>query len=72
MFNFTLWGGNGNKRPVAVTSDNEINVISAPYPPLTNQKAQPFRQYLTDTGLSTGSNDMGVDESVRLVVFAGE
>lgn len=63
MFNTVLWGGNGNKKPAAVTDDHELCMIGAPYPPLTTQKVQPFRQYLTDDGLAGGTNDMGVDGS---------
>jgi len=52
-----------------ITSDGERLVISASYPALVPQKVRPFRQYLTDDGLSTGSNDMGIDGSATNVDF---
>ena len=69
MFNFKLWSGNGKKFSATVTRDQELCVITAPYPPLVDQKVQPFRQYLTDDGLPDGSNDMGVDGSVTNVDY---
>ena len=52
-----------------VTKDQELCTIPAAYPPLTIQKVHPFRQYLTDDGTPTGSNDMGIDGSVTNVDF---
>jgi len=69
MFNFQLFGGNGHKKPAAVSDDHELSVISAPYPPLEVQKVQPFRQYLTLDGTPSGDNDMGVDGSVTNVDY---
>lgn len=69
MFKCILWGGSGNKVAAAVTDDHELHVISAPYPPLVEQKVHPFRQYLTTDGTSSGSSDMGVDGSVTNVDF---
>ncbi len=65
MFNFKLWNGKGKKVAAAVTDDQEVCTIAAPYPPLTEnlQKVQPFRQFLTDDGLAAGTNDMGIDGS---------
>lgn len=54
---------NGKGLQVHVTPDNELQVIGAPYPPLFEQKVQPFRQYLTDDGLAAGTNNMAVDGS---------
>jgi len=53
----------------AITEDFEQCVITAPYPPLAIQKVRPFRQYLTDDGLSSGSNELTVDGSVTNVDF---
>jgi hypothetical protein len=64
MFNFILRGGNNSQVGAAVTNDQELCTIVTPYPPLSNQKVRPFRQYLTDDGLFDGSNDMGIDGSV--------
>jgi hypothetical protein len=69
MFNIKLWSGKGNKVAAGVTDDQELCVISAPYPPLTVQRVKPFRQYLTDDGLADGTNDMGVDGSVTNVDY---
>ena len=63
MFRFLLFDGKGSKFSTAVTEDNELCTITAPYPPLAIQKTQPFRQYFTDDGLSTGNFDMSVDGS---------
>ena len=52
-----------------VTAQHELLVINAPYPPLSEQRVQPFRQYLTVDGLSTGSHDMGIDGSSTAVPF---
>jgi hypothetical protein len=69
MFNMQLWGGKGNKVAAAVTADQELSVINAPYPPLSAQKSRPFRQYLTVDGLADGDNDMGVNGSVTNVDY---
>jgi len=53
----------GSEDTAHVTSDSELSVITASYPPLTAQKVKPFRQYLTDDGLAGGTKDMGVDGS---------
>jgi len=63
MFNFKLWDGKGGNKAASVTDDQELMVITSSYPPLTSQKVQPFRQYLTNDGLPSGTNDMGVDGS---------
>ena len=64
-----LRDGRGKKNYAKVTDDNEVVSIVTPYPPLEVQKVQPFRQYFTDDGLSTGSSDMGIDGSVTNVDF---
>ncbi len=53
----------------AITKDNEQLVIASSYPALLPQKVRPFRQYFTIDGLSTGSNDMGIDGSVTNTEF---
>jgi len=69
MFSFKLFDGKGNGRAAAVSEDQELSVINAPYPPLMPQKVQPFRQYFTTDGLAAGINDMGVDGSVTNVDY---
>ena len=53
----------------AVTIDNELCTIVAPYPPLAQQKVKPFRQFLTLDGLADGDNDMAVDGSTNDIDF---
>lgn len=69
MFNFQLWDGSGKKKAAGVTGDGEVCTITAPYPPLVQQKVSPFRQYLTLDGTANESNDMGIDGSVTPVEF---
>ena len=59
----------GGKNQCHVTEDGELHVISSPYPAFFEQKVQPFRQYLTADGTSSGSNDMAVDGSATNVDF---
>ena len=66
---FDIKDGKGGKAKAAVTENNELVVIQAPYPPFSPQKVRPFRQYMTIDGLATGSKDMGVDGSVTNVEF---
>lgn len=51
------------KQTAKVTENKALLVSVLPYPALGEQKSRVFRQYFTSTGLSTGSNDMGVDGS---------
>jgi hypothetical protein len=60
---------NGTGISARISQDGELRTIGSPYPPFEEQKVQPFRQYLTDDGTETGSNDMGVDGSVTNVEF---
>jgi len=60
---------NGRGVEASVNQDGELSVITASHPPLLAQKVQPFRQYLTDDGLSSGNKDMGVDGSITNVDY---
>ncbi len=60
--------GDGGQEAI-VTNLGELLVTSSTVPPLTEQKSRPFRQYFTDDGTASGSNDMGVDGSVTEQVF---
>jgi hypothetical protein len=64
-----LTDGTGRKVFTRVTADGEQLVTVSPHPPLGNQKARPFRQYLTDDGTAAGSIDMGIDGSSTAVDF---
>jgi len=53
-----------------VAESGAMSVVERPFPPFdVNQNVRPFRQFLTDDGLSTGSEDMLVDGSVTPVDF---
>jgi len=52
-----------------VTDDQELLVAVSAAPPLGAQKTSPLRRYLTDDGLVTGSNDMGVDGATTPIPF---
>jgi len=69
MQNFNLRDGCGTKNTARVTKDSEIVVINTSYPPLSVQKVEPFRQFLTSDGLPNGTKDMGVDGSVTNVDY---
>ena len=58
-----LLDGTGSKNAARINGENALYTIGLPYPPFIQQKTQPFRQYFTDDGTSSGSNDMGVDGS---------
>ena len=47
----------------SVTQDKELLMTNTGCPPLLKQKNRIFRQYLTDDGIATGSNDMSIDGS---------
>ena len=55
---------NGDGARASVTKEGELLVSVSPFPAFKAAKARPFRQYLTDDGTASGSNDMGVDGSV--------
>ena len=44
-------------------SSGALPVQIVPYPPITPMKFRFFRQFLTDDGTTSGSNDMGIDGS---------
>lgn len=67
--NIHIVDGTGNKYKAMVHEDGALGMVIHPEPPLLAQKTKPFRQYLTDDGLSSGSNDMGIDGSVTSVDF---
>lgn len=52
-----------------VTPSGEVLCSISVQPPLQKQFVQPFRQYLTDDGTSTGSSDMRVNGSSTSVDF---
>jgi len=61
--------GDGTKQAAQVVNGGELLITNSNTPAPIAQKVKPFRQFLTDDGLSTGSNDMQVDGSVTPVQF---
>lgn len=61
--------GNGTKSKAMVNPDGSLSIIAHPQPPFLPQKTKIFRQFLTDDGTPSGSNDMGVDGSSTNVDF---
>jgi hypothetical protein len=70
--NFLGIRGADNGRTARVSDEGQLEVVVHPHPPRnegdTGQPI-PFRQYLTDDGAATGSNDMLVDGSSTNVPF---
>lgn len=66
-----LVDGTGTGNAAKVNGEGEIGVVIHTHPPIDETvEAYPFRQYLTSTGLSTGSNDMIVDGSTTAQEFS--
>jgi len=61
--------GTGSGSQAMVTSNGEVLVSSTGCPPLLPQKCIVFGQKLTDDGLSSGSDDLGIDGSTTAVDF---
>lgn len=59
-------GGSNNEAHV---KDDALVVTHYTCPPLMPQKCKVFSQYLTDDGLSSGDEDMGIDGSVTEVEY---
>lgn len=65
-----LVDGYGGKNAAKIDEEGQINVVVHPHPPVSESlTAQPFRQYFTDDGASSGSNSMRVDGSTTPVPF---
>jgi hypothetical protein len=70
MINTGISDGHGSDNKLKVNGEGEIGVVIHQHPPIDEKTSSfPFRQYLTDTGLSTGDNDMRVDGSITPVEF---
>lgn len=66
----TIENGHGNSNLLSITSQGAANVVIHPHPAVGEALfVEPFRQYFTDTGISTGDNDMIVDGSSTNVDF---
>lgn len=70
MIDVNIQDGKGNGYKAKVSEEGALNVIIHPHPPKDEAiEALPFRQYFTDNGLSTGSNDMAVNGATTNVDF---
>jgi len=69
MIKTLISDGGGSTNAASVTKDAELLVIAAPYPPLSQQKTRPFRQFFTTNGLPDGDNSLVVDGSSTNVDF---
>jgi len=59
-----LVDGHGSGHVAKVNGEGEIGVVIHTHPPIDEETiSYPFRQYMTSTGISSGSNDMIVDGS---------
>jgi hypothetical protein len=62
--------GHGSGKAVKVNGEGEIGIVIHTHPPIDEDVAAfPFRQFLTSTGISTGSIDMIVDGSTTPQLF---
>lgn len=62
--------GTGSGQRLKIEADNSALVTNTQVPPKSGiQDLRPFRQYLTDDGISTGDSDMRVDGSTNSVDF---
>ena len=62
--NTKIIDGGGSSRAAAVDKGNILRVTNANIPSVVTDPRIPFAQFLTDDGISTGSNDLMVDGSV--------
>jgi hypothetical protein len=61
--------GTGTGRTAEISDQLALVVSDTGCPPLVRQKNRVFRQYMTDDGTATGSEDMKVDGSATAVEF---
>lgn len=67
---FLIGDGTGNNREAKVEDDKSLLVTTTMTPPVTDtSNTRIFRQYLTDDGTSTGSQDMLVNGATTPVPF---
>jgi len=69
MLKSVVTDGGGTDKAARVLSDNELLVGAASCPPLLPQKNRVFGQNFTVDGLSSGSDDLGVDGSATAVPY---
>jgi len=65
-----LIGSGPERTEASVEKSGAVSVVERPFPPFgVQQNVRPFRQFMTDDGTVTGSEDMLVDGSVTPVDF---
>ena len=70
MIKAKIIGSGPERTEVDVEKSGAMSVVERPFPPFgVMQNVRPFRQFLTDDGTPTGSEDMMVDGSVTPVDF---
>ncbi len=70
MIKAKIIGSGPERTEVDVEKSGAMSVVERPFPPFgVMQNVRPFRQFLTDDGTPTGSEDMLVDGSVTPVDF---
>lgn len=70
MIRAKIIGSGPERTEVDVEKSGAMSVVERPFPPFgVMQNVRPFRQFLTDDGTPTGSEDMLVDGSVTPVDF---
>lgn len=70
MLDINVKDGSGNPFKARVSKEGAMSVVLHPHPPRAEViEALPFRQYFTDNGKATGSNNMIVNGSVNSVDF---
>lgn len=63
--------GSGEPNGLHVGENGDLRIVLIPAPPVgIDVPVLPFRQYMTDDGFSTGSNDMAVNGSASYVDFS--
>jgi hypothetical protein len=68
MITAKIIGSDGKQ--IKVNGEGEIAVVIHQHPPLDEEiTALPFRQYFTNNGFSSGSNDLRVDGSTNFIDF---
>jgi len=64
MITAQIVDGNGTGKQLKINGEGEVAVVIHQHPPIEEDVAAlPFRQYFTDNGIITGSNDMAVAPS---------
>jgi hypothetical protein len=62
--------GAGGEELASVNKEGTLNVVVHPHPPIGETlTAQPFRQFFTDNGITSGSNDMRVNGGAAATDF---